>query len=68
MVKKTINFIIDIVLIAVVFAGTDLLMAKVFNSDNLFIEVLMYILFYAIAFGAKWLVCYLWRKSKAKVE
>ena len=68
MAKKTINVIIDIVLIAVVFAVTDLLMAKVFNSDNLFIELLIYIVFYAIAFGGKWLVCYLWRKSKAKVE
>ena len=63
-VKKTVGIVIDIILIAVVFAITDHLMLNVIKSDSLWIELGIYIVFYGIVFGAKRGIIYLWKRSK----
>ena len=57
MAKKIINFVIDILIVAVVFVLTDLLMVKVLNSESVVIELLIYLVLCAVLFGIKWLVC-----------
>ena len=58
------NAIVDIILIALVFAATDGVMFGVFHSENLWLELGIYIVFYAIVFGAKSGIMYLWKKRK----
>ncbi len=62
--KKIINIIVDIILIAVVFSVTDIMMIKVFHSENLWLELGIYIVFYGIVFGAKSGIVYLLRKKR----
>ena len=62
-VKKIINIIVDIVLIAVVFAVTDIMLIKVFHSENLWLELGIYIVLYGIMFGAKSGIVYLWNRN-----
>lgn len=64
MKRKIINIVIDIILIAAVFAITDHLMLNVIKSDSLWIELGIYIVFYGIVFGAKRGIIYLWKRSK----
>ena len=61
MKKKIINIAVDIILIALVFAITDYLMLTVFESENLWLELGIYIVFYGCVFGAKSGILYLWR-------
>ncbi|MBE6618323.1 MAG: hypothetical protein E7626_00900 [Ruminococcaceae bacterium] len=65
MKKKIIGIIVDILLIAAVFAVTDILMLKVFHSENVWLELGTYIVFYAIAFGGKKGICVLWDRFKS---
>ena len=67
-VKKIVGIVIDIILIAIVFAITDHLMLNVINSDGLWLEVGIYIVFYGIVFGAKSGIMYLWKRSKKTEE
>ena len=62
--KKIINIIVDIILIAVVFSVTDIMMIKVFHSENLWLELGIYIVFYGLVFGAKSGIVYLLRKKR----
>ncbi len=62
MKKKIINAVIDIVLIAIVFAITDAMLIKVFHSENLWLELGIYIVMYGIVFGAKSGIKYIWKK------
>lgn len=62
MKTKIIHIIIDIVLIAVVFAVTDALLIKVFHSENLWLELGIYIVSYGVVFGTKRGIIYLWKK------
>jgi len=48
-----------------VFAVTDILMLKVFHSENVWLELGTYIVFYAIAFGGKKGICVLWDRFKS---
>ncbi len=60
--KKILNIVIDILLIALVFGVTDIMMIKVFNSENLWLELGIYIVFYGIVFGGKSGIVYLWKR------
>lgn len=64
MKKKVKDIVVDIILIAIVFAITDYLMLTVFESDNLWLEVGIYIVFYGIFFGSKSGIVYLIKKHK----
>lgn len=64
MKKKLLNTTIDILLIAVVFAATDVMMHSVFHSENLWLELGVYVVFYGIVFGAKSGIVYLWKNRK----
>ncbi len=66
--KKIINVIVDIILIAVVFSITDHLMLKVLQSENLWLELGIYIVLYGIVFGAKNGIIYLWNKHRKNKE
>lgn len=63
MKKKIMDMIVDILLITVVFSVTDLVLRKVFRSENLWLELGIYLVFYGIVFGAKRGIIYLWKKS-----
>lgn len=62
MKKKIIHIIVDVLLIAVVFAVTDVILLKVFHSENLWLELGIYIVCYGIVFGTKRGILYLWKK------
>ena len=66
MKKKIINMAIDIILIAIVFAVTDIMLLKVFHSENLWLELGIYIVMYGIVFGIKNGIKYLWKKRLNK--
>ena len=52
-VRKIIDIAIDIILIGIVFSATDHFMLKVIKSDSVWLELGIYLLFYAVVFGAK---------------
>ena len=68
MKRKIIGIVVDIILIAVVFAITDHLMLNVIKSESIWIELSIYIVFYGIVFGAKSGIIYLWKRSKKTDE
>lgn len=65
MKKKILNTVIDIILIAVAYAVTDILMLKVFHSESMWLELLCYVVLYGILFGGKWAITKLWMRSVA---
>ena len=68
-VRKIIDIAIDIILIVIVFSATDHLMLKVIKSDSIWLELGIYLLFYAAVFGAKnGIIKYLWNRSKKDVD
>ena len=62
--KRIANAVADVLLIAAVFGVTDILMQKVFHSENGWLELGVYLVLYAVVFGAKSGVVYLWKKYK----
>lgn len=64
MKRKISNIIIDILLITVVFAATDGVMLHMLHSENLWLELGIYIVLYGIVFGAKSGIVYLWKCRK----
>lgn len=64
MKKRIINTVIDILLITAVFAVTDVVMRSVFHSENLWLELGVYVVFYGVVFGAKSGIVYLWKKRR----
>lgn len=66
MKKKIINAVVDIILIAIVFAITDIAMIKVFQSESLWLKLGVYIVLYGFFFGAKSGIVYLWKKRKVR--
>lgn len=66
MKKKIISFIIDILLIGTVFSVTDIVLREVFHSENLWLELGIYIVFYAMVFGAKSGIGLLWKRFVSK--
>ena len=67
-VRKIIDIAIDIILIAIVFSATDHLMLKVIKSESIGLELGIYLLLYAVVFGAKSCIKYLWKRSKNKKD
>lgn len=68
MKRKIINAVIDILLITVAFALTDVLMIKVFHSEKMLLELLCYVVLYGILFGGKWAATKLWACLVAQKE
>ena len=66
--QKILSIVVDIILIAIVFAITDHLMIKVIQSENLWLELGIYIVLYAIVFGSKSGIMYLWKRHKRSKE
>ncbi len=66
--KKIINAIVDILLITFIFAVTDILMMKVFHSERMWIELLIYVVLYCIVFGSKWAIKNLWKRRATGKE
>ena len=66
MKKKIIDIIVDILLIGTVFSVTDIVLREVFHSENLWLELGIYIVFYAIVFGTKRGIIILWNKFVSK--
>lgn len=64
MKRKIFNIITDIVLIAAAFALTDYVMLCVIGSENIWLELGVYIVFYAAVFGIKSGVLYLYHRMK----
>ena len=68
MKKKIGNLIVDLLLITLVFAVTDVMMLQVFRSENLWLELGIYILLYGIVFSTKSGIVYLWKKAKQEKQ
>lgn len=68
MKRKIIGIIIDIVLITCVFAAVDILAQKVFKSDNIWLDIGLYIVLYAIVFGTKYGIVTLWKRKKSNED
>lgn len=64
MKRKIFNIIIDIILFSVAFSVTDYLMINVLHSENLWLELGIYIVLYGIVFGTKSGIVHLWKKRK----
>ena len=62
--KRIVNAIVDVVLIAVVFGVTDILMLDIFCTESLWAELGIYLVLYAVVFGAKSGIVHLWKKRK----
>ena len=66
MKKKIIDIIVDILLIGTVFSVTDIVLREVFHSESLWLELGIYIVLYAIVFGAKSGIVLLWKRFVSK--
>ena len=66
--KKIIGIAVDIVLFGVVFSITDYLMVNVIKSENLWLELGIYIVLYGFAFGSKSGIVYLWTRHRKRKE
>ena len=64
MKKKIIDMIVDIALITVAFMATDSVVNHLLHSENFWLELGVYAVFYAIVFGAKAGIVHLWKKRK----
>ena len=64
MKKKIMDIVVDIVLITGVFMATDGVVTHLLRSENIWLELGVYAVFYAIVFGAKAGIAYLWKKRK----
>lgn len=68
MKKRIINTVVDILLIAVIFAVTDAIMSNVFRSDKMLLELMVYVVLYGIVFGSKWAISKLWILRKKEED
>lgn len=66
MKKKIINAVIDFLLIFTVLVVTDIVMEKVFRSENFWLEIGVYIVLYGILYGSKHGLTVLWRRYVSK--
>ncbi len=66
MKKKILGIIVDIILITLIFSITDIVMLKVLRSENLWLELGVYLVLYALVFGIKSLIVNLWKRSVSK--
>ena len=67
MIKKNIfNYIVDVLLIGIVFSITDAVSLKVIHSENFWLELGNYLVLYTDAFGTKRGIIILWNKFVSK--
>ena len=64
--KKIFNFIVDVLLIVIVFSIKDAVSLKVFHSEIFWLELGIYLVLYTIAFGTKRGIIILWNKFVSK--
>lgn len=64
MKRKIINIIIDIALITCVFALVDVLAAKVFRIDSIWLDIGLYVALYIVVFGAKRGIVTIFKRKK----
>ena len=62
MKKKIIDTIVNVLLIVGVFRATDTALVNVFQSENIWLKIGLYIMFYAVVFGMKRGVVILWNR------
>lgn len=62
--RRILNAIVDICLFTVAFSLTDVVMRNWFRSENFWLEMGVYAVFYIVLFGAKSGVVHLWKKRK----
>ncbi len=62
MKNKIIGAVVDVLLIALAFFITDTVMFKVLCTEDMWIELGIYILSYAALFGIKWGIVTLWKR------
>ena len=63
MKKKILNIAVDIILIMIMFGVTDWITANVWKTERIVSELLTYLVAYALVFGCKSLILYLWNKK-----
>ena len=63
MKKKITNLAVDLLLITLAFWATDMTVMHVTHSESMWAELGVYVVFYAIVFGAKRGIIYLWKKD-----
>ena len=68
MKKKIIGILVDIILFGIVFGVTDVVLLKVFHSESFWLELGIYLVLYAIAFGTKRGIIILWSRLVSKNE
>ena len=51
--KKIVNFVVDLLLIAIAFSVTDFVLLNLFETENGLLELGIYLVCYALLFGAK---------------
>ena len=66
MKRKIFSFIIDVALIAGVFAIVEILSQKVFHSESLWLDIGLYIAAYIVVFGIKRVIVTLWKRKTEK--
>ena len=59
--KKVIGFIVDVLLLAVAFGATDIIMYKL-QSEDWLVELLIFAAFSLVLEGGKWLVSRIFSK------
>lgn len=64
MKKKILDIVVDLLLITVTFMLTDWAMLHVLHSEKFILEMFVYVVFYALLFGAKHLVLSAWEKHR----
>lgn len=68
MKRKTLNFIIDILLIALAISLADVIRLQVFHSENLWLELGIYVALYGVLFGSKQGIITLWNKRNKNIK
>ena len=60
--NNIIGILVDVILFAIVFVVTDAIQLNVFHSESFWLELVIYLVLYVIAFGTKRSVIILWNK------
>lgn len=64
MKRKLIGIAVDVLLIALVFCLTDTVVLGVLRTESIWIELGVYLVFYAAVYGIKCGIVLLWRKRR----
>lgn len=64
MKRKILNIIIDIILMGISLSVSDYITLNIIKSENFWVGMGVYLVFYGIVFGAKNGIIYLWRRKR----